>query len=61
MLKKNRIYTVTLWPLPKQIKQRKFSYSHTLSDKLISIPLDHRYGKKDIEFMISIIHKVLKV
>ena len=59
-LNKNRIFLSTLWPLPRQVDPKKFKYSHVLSDSLLSIPIDHRYNKKDIEFMSSIIHKTLK-
>jgi len=61
LIKKHRIFATTLWPLPKQIKTKKFKYSDILSNRLISIPIDHRYNKKDIEFVISIIHKALKL
>ena len=61
LLKKNRIFPSTLWPMPKQVDVKKFKYSYELSDSLISLPIDHRYKKKDIEFMISIIHKALKL
>ena len=61
LLKKNRIFPSTLWPIPKQVDVKKFKYSHELSNSLLSLPIDHRYKKKDIEFMISIIHKALKL
>jgi len=56
-----RIFATTLWPLPNEINLKKNRYSHTLSSRLLSLPIDHRYNKKDIDFMLSIIHKTLKL
>ena len=61
ILKKKRIISSTLWPLPNEIKSKKSIYSNKITEKILSLPVDHRYNKKDIEFMASIIHKSLKL
>lgn len=58
---KYRIFPSTLWPLPAQLKKMNYDFPKNLNSRILSFPIDHRYKKKDIEFMVSIIHKALKL
>lgn len=60
-LHKHRIFAINLWKLPKEVNKKKYKESHNLSKSLISLPIDHRYKKEDIRYMVSILHKALKI
>jgi hypothetical protein len=60
-MNKCRIFPSTLWPVPEEVRKKKFIYPQKLNSEILSLPIDHRYKKKDIEFMSTIIHKALKL
>jgi dTDP-4-amino-4,6-dideoxygalactose transaminase len=43
------------------VNKKKYKKSHNLSKSLISLPIDHRYKKEDIRYMVSILHEALKI
>lgn len=58
---KFRIFPSTLWPLPAEIRKMNYDFPKNLNSRILSFPIDHRYKKKDIEFIVSIIHKALRL
>ena len=60
-LLKKRIFTVNLWPVPKEVNRNNFEHSFTLKRMLISFPIDHRYNLKDMQYMASHILKSLEL
>ena len=55
-LLKNKIYIPHWW---KEVIKNvdKNSYENYLSNNLIPLPIDHRYDRKDLDFIISNILK----
>ena len=39
--------------LPNEIKSKKSIFSNNITEKILSLPVDHRYNKKDIEFSVN--------
>ena len=39
------------WPLPKDINIEKFPISHSLSNSLLTIPIDQRYNEEDMDLI----------
>jgi len=60
-LSKQGIFSVNLWPIPKEVNRNNFKYTFALNKMLISFPIDHRYNLKDMEYMASNILKSLKL
>ena len=55
-LNKHRIFPSTLWPVPNEV-EKIYSSPKKINSKILSFPIDHRYNKKDIEFITSMINK----
>ncbi|WLR50652.1 hypothetical protein LC040_15500 [Bacillus tianshenii] len=53
-----KIYCPVHWPIPKQIKVEHLKQSLYIYNTILSIPCDQRYGKKEMERILSVLHKV---
>jgi hypothetical protein len=53
-LLENKIYTATYWPNVKEwCKVGDFEY--LITEEIVHLPIDQRYGKKEMEFIINLI------
>jgi hypothetical protein len=58
-LRKKKFFIPRYWPdVPKRVERK--SWEDTLSDKLIPLPIDHRYNQCDMQKMIEVINHLLK-
>jgi hypothetical protein len=57
-LNKTKIYTPILWGNLKKIKQ--FSFEYNLAKNCIFLPIDQRYGAKDLNYIYAKLIKILK-
>jgi hypothetical protein len=54
----NRIYIPTLWPnVLNDVSESKFEYF--ITDNMIFLPIDQRYDKDDMKYMMDILIKIL--
>jgi hypothetical protein len=53
-LLENKIYTATYWPNVKEWC-RMNSLEYFLTEEIVHLPIDQRYGKKEMEFIINLI------
>lgn len=56
---KNNIFTPILWNNIKTAKKTKFKYEVYLAKNCIFLPLDQRYKKKDIVFIVNLLFHFL--
>ena len=54
-MKKHNIFLPVLWPVPEEINAKLNESVHTLYSNMLAIPCDHRYTKKDMEYMIDVL------
>lgn len=50
---KNRIYPPIHWKLPKEVSLKEFERMQRISKEILSIPIDQRYDKKDMQRIIK--------
>jgi len=50
---RNKIYPPIHWNLPKEIDKNEFSASWNISKNILTLPIDQRYEKMDMERMIK--------
>jgi hypothetical protein len=50
-----------LWPeIPGRAGSAQFAWERGLSERLLPLPIDHRYGRDDLERLIEIVGEVLR-
>ena len=54
----NKIYPPIHWLLPEVISKSEFRDSWWLSDRILTIPIDQRYDKKDMERIVKALKNV---
>jgi dTDP-4-amino-4,6-dideoxygalactose transaminase len=57
MLIKNQIYPPIHWRLLNSIDKKEFSASWYISKHILTIPLDQRYSKEDMQFVADVINR----
>jgi len=57
-LKKKGIFTSVHWSLPKEINSKNFVLENKISNTILTIPIDQRYGKKEMEYIGETLYKV---
>lgn len=55
-----RIFCPVHWPLPTQVDRQKFPISAELSDTLLSLPIDQRYGTDEMNFLAQAVLRALE-
>ena len=50
-LKKRGIFTSIHWKLPNEINSYNFSFEKKISNSTLTIPIDQRYGKSEMEYI----------
>lgn len=55
---KEEIYPPIHWELPKEVPER-FFYEYSLSDRILSLPIDQRYEEKDMQRIAKILNEVM--
>jgi dTDP-4-amino-4,6-dideoxygalactose transaminase len=55
----HRIFAPIHWLLPEQVDRKKFPDSAKLSDSLLSLPIDQRYGEDEINYISEALIEVL--
>ena len=58
-LSAKRIFSPFYWPLPDEIDIKKFPDSNSLSDSLLTLPIDHRYGPVEMNYIADTLKKIL--
>ena len=56
---KNRIFSSIHWPLPKEIKLNNFNLERKISKRILTIPIDHRFNSRDVEYTGEILNKLV--
>jgi hypothetical protein len=59
-LAQHRIFCPVHWPLPKQIDRSEFPVSAELSDTLMTLPIDQRYGDEDMIRLAKVVREVVQ-
>jgi hypothetical protein len=54
----NKIYVPTLWP-NVLVDASENSFEHFITDNMIFLPIDQRYDKNDMEYMIDVLKKTI--
>lgn len=54
---KNRVYCPIIWPRPTDVDEWLCHASHDIYDSILCIPCDQRYGKDDMNTIISIVRQ----
>ena len=57
-LAKNRIFAPVHWPLPNEINKSDFPDSVHLSNSILTLPIDQRYGLDEMNYIAETIKKV---
>ena len=52
-LRECSIYCPIHWNLPLQIKEREFPAAHALSSRMLSLPIDQRYGESEMQYILE--------
>lgn len=58
MLIKNRIYPPIHWKLPKEVYRKKFPVSWRISEHILPLSIDQRYGAGDMDFIADTLSKI---
>lgn len=58
ILAKQGIYCPIHWPLPEQVDIDELTSTLSIYNSILSIPCDQRYGREDMERIISIINSI---
>jgi hypothetical protein len=58
-LAKARIFCPIHWPLPAVVDRRRFPDAAHLSDSLLTLPVDQRYGRAEMHLIIESVRKCL--
>lgn len=51
------VYPPIHWELPAVIDRHEFSEAHALAARIMTLPIDQRYGKDDIDRMLRLLRK----
>ncbi len=57
---KNKIFVASYWPNIETWCSKK-SYEYNLYENLVALPIDQRYGKKDMKKIVDIVTKFTKI
>ena len=57
-LKSKRIFCSIHWPWSKEVNLKKFKYEKKLADEILTIPIDQRYGYRDMEYIGNILKSI---
>lgn len=57
LLVKNKIYPPIHWQLLNSINKMEFPVSWDISNHILTLPVDQRYGKKEMQLIVDIINK----
>lgn len=57
ILIKNKIYCPVHWKLPSDVDREEFRDSWRVSDSILTIPIDQRYGLKDMKRIVDVLSK----
>jgi len=52
-LQRSRIFCGVLWPLPPEIEEHGFAASHRLSAEILCLPIDQRYGEREMAWLVE--------
>lgn len=55
---RKKIYCPVHWDLPADINKKKFPVSHAVSEHILTIPIDQRYTKEDMEWIAQCLKKI---
>jgi len=55
----HRIFAPVHWPLPEEVDKKNFPDSKMLSDSLLTLPIDQRYGPDDMNYIANTLKKIL--
>lgn len=55
---KEEIYPPIHWKLPEEVPE-KFAYERSLSNRVLSLPIDQRYSEKEMERIVAVLNEVL--
>lgn len=58
-LMENRIYCAVHWPLSDSIENPWIEQVQNMSEHMISLPIDQRYGEKELEYMKKVIENYI--
>ena len=53
----NNIFIPTYWKRTEYIIERGFDFEKDLAEKLLPLPIDHRYDEKDLKRIVDLINK----
>ncbi|MBD3313681.1 hypothetical protein GF345_04525 [Candidatus Woesearchaeota archaeon] len=53
----NLIYPPVHWHLPEEISKSEFPVSWRISGKILTIPIDQRYSKEDMESIVKVLNQ----
>lgn len=60
-LVKNRIYPPTIWPyVPHLIKKENYSEIYKIPERILSLPIDHRYNINDMKKIKEVMERCLR-
>ena len=57
-LKNKRIFCSIHWPLAKEVDVKKFKYEKKLADEILTIPIDQRYGYREMNYIGNILKSI---
>lgn len=55
---KEEIYPPIHWELPEEVPE-KFAYERSLSESILSIPIDQRYGEEEMQRIAKVLNEVI--
>jgi len=55
----HRIFAPVHWPLPEEVDNKNFPDSKMLSDSLLTLPIDQRYGPDDMNYIANTLKRIL--
>ena len=47
----NGVYTPTHWTLPDEVPADEFPEAHELAERILTIPIDQRYGEREMDYI----------
>ena len=55
ILNENKIFPPVHWRLPSDISKDEFKLSHEISESILTLPIDQRYGHEDLERVAEVL------
>lgn len=52
------VYPPVHWPLPPSVSESRFPGEHFLSRHILTLPIDQRYGERDMERMAAVLRRI---